>query len=166
MKALVELARPLSAAKYVVMTTFEDSDMAPGQKQFWYPWPYVEGLTIEEATNDLALIGTGIYGEPMPRQNGAPLRLITPWKYGFKSVKSLVRFTFSDTRPVNFWQALIPEEYGFWANVNPEVPHPRWSQAEERVLGTNAMVPTLPFNGYGEFVAHLYADMQGEQLYM
>lgn len=166
MKALVEFARPLSSARYVVMETFEDSDMAPGQKQFWYPWPYVEGLTIEEATNDLALIGTGIYGEPMPRQNGAPLRLVVPWKYGFKSVKSLVRFTFSDTRPVNFWQALIPEEYGFWANVNPEVPHPRWSQAEERVIGTNETVPTLPFNGYGEFVAHLYADMQGEQLYM
>lgn len=166
MKALVEFARPLSSARYVVMETFEDSSMAPGQKQFWYPWPYVEGLTIEEATNDLALIGTGIYGEPMPRQNGAPLRLVVPWKYGFKSVKSLVRFTFSDTRPVNFWQALIPEEYGFWANVNPEVPHPRWSQAEERVIGTDEMVPTLPFNGYGEFVAHLYADMQGEQLYM
>ena len=130
LKSLVDFARPLSSAQYLVMTTFEDSDMAPGQRQFWYPWPYVEGLTMAEATNDLAFIATGVYGKPMPKQNGAPLRLAVPWKYGFKSVKSIVRFTFTDTRPVSFWEELAANEYGFWANVNPEVPHPRWSQAE------------------------------------
>lgn len=166
LKALVDLARPLSSAKYLVMTTFEDSGTAPGQRQFWYPWPYVEGLTMAEATNDLAFIGTGMYGEPMPRQNGAPLRLVVPWKYGFKSVKSVVRFTFSDTRPVSFWEEIAGNEYGFWANVNPEVPHPRWTQAEERVLGTDEIVPTQLFNGYGEFVAQLYEGMADERLYM
>ena len=121
---------------------------------------------MEEATNDLAFIATGIYGEPMPPQNGAPLRLAVPWKYGFKSVKSLVRFTFTDERPVSFWEDLQDSEYGFWANVNPEVDHARWSQATERVLGTNERVPTLMFNGYGEFVADLYKGMDGEKLYM
>jgi len=167
MAELVKFAKPLSGAKYVAMETFKDADMAPGQKQFWYPWPYVEGLTIEEATNDLALIGTGIYGKPMPKQNGAPLRLVTPWKYGFKSIKSIVRFTFTDKRPKSFWERIQASEYGFWANVNPEVPHPRWSQATERVLGKgDERVPTLLFNGYGDYVADLYKNMKGEQLYM
>jgi sulfoxide reductase catalytic subunit YedY len=163
--ALVELARPLGSARYLRMETFMDPEMAPGQRQSWYPWPYIEGLTMAEATNDLAFIATGLYGKPMPRQNGAPLRLVTPWKYGFKSVKSTVRFTFTDQRPVTFWEAIQPSEYGFWANVNPEVPHPRWSQATERVLGSDERVPTQLFNGYGEYVAHLYRGLDGERLF-
>ena len=166
LKALVDFARPLTSAQYLVMTTFEDSEMAPGQRQFWYPWPYVEGLTMAEATNDLAFIATGIYGKPMPKQNGAPLRLAVPWKYGFKSVKSIVRFTFTDTRPVSFWEEIAGNEYGFWANVNPEVPHPRWSQAEERLLGTDEKVPTRLFNGYGAFVAGIYDGLDDEPLFM
>jgi sulfoxide reductase catalytic subunit YedY len=166
MKALVEFAKPLASAKYVWMYTFLDKTVAPGQRQFWYPWPYLEGLTIEEATNELAFIATGAYGKPIAKQNGAPLRLAAPWKYGFKSGKSIVRFTFSDKRPKTFWEALQASEYGFWANVNPEVPHPRWSQATERVLGSDQRVPTLLYNGYGEFVAHLYKDMKGEKLFM
>jgi len=166
LKSLVDFARPLSSAQYLVMTTFEDSDMAPGQRQFWYPWPYVEGLTMAEATNELAFIATGVYGKPMPKQNGAPLRLAVPWKYGFKSVKSIVRFTFTDTRPVSFWEELASNEYGFWANVNPEVPHPRWSQATERLIGTDERVPTRLFNGYGAFVAGLYDGLDDEPLFM
>ena len=164
--ALVELARPLSSAQYLIMTTFEDSSQAPGQRQFWYPWPYVEGLTMGEATNELAFIATGIYGEPMPRQNGAPLRLAVPWKYGFKSVKSIARFTFTDQRPVSFWEEIAGNEYGFWANVNPEVPHPRWSQATERMLGTDERLPTQLFNGYGGYVAQLYDGLEDERLFM
>ena len=139
--------------------------MAPGQRQSRYPWPYVEGLTIAEATNELAFIATGLYGKPIARQNGAPLRLAVPWKYGFKSVKSIVRFSFTETRPNTFWAVIQPSEYGFWANVNPQVPHPRWSQANERVLGTGERVPTQLFNGYAEFVAHLYDGLEGEHLF-
>jgi sulfoxide reductase catalytic subunit YedY len=165
MAAFIAYAKPLGSAKYVRMETFSDSAMAPGQKQFWYPWPYIEGLTIAEATNELAFMVTGLYGKPVPKQNGAPLRLATPWKYGFKSTKSIVRFTFTDKRPVSFWEELQKSEYGFWANVNPEVPHPRWSQASERVLGTDERRPTLKWNGYGEFVASLYDGLQGERLF-
>ncbi|SMF75441.1 sulfoxide reductase catalytic subunit YedY [Tistlia consotensis] len=163
---LVELAKPLSAAKYLKMVTLEDSDVMPGQRAGWYPWPYTEGLTIAEATNELAFIATGLYGKPIPRQNGAPLRLATPWKYGFKSVKSIVSFEFTDQRPQTFWEEIQPAEYGFWANVNPKVPHPRWSQASERVLGTDERVPTQLFNGYADYVADLYKGMEGEKLYM
>jgi methionine sulfoxide reductase catalytic subunit len=167
MKRLVEIAKPLSSAKYVRMETFNRPDVAPGLKASWYPWPYTEGLTIEEASNDLAFIGTGIYGKPMPKQMGAPIRLVTPWKYGFKSTKSIVRFTFTDQRPKTFWEALQASEYGFWANVNPKVPHPRWSQATEEVIGTNGnRVPTQLFNGYGEFVADLYTGKDNEKLWM
>lgn len=166
MKALVDYARPLSGAKYVVMRTFEDKSVAPGQRQFWYPWPYLDGITIEEATNELSMIGTGAYGKPMPKQNGAPLRLVVPWKYGFKQVKSIVRFTFTDKRPKSFWERVQAAEYGFWANVNPEVPHPRWSQATERVLGQEERVPTLLYNGYADYVADLYKDMKGEKLFI
>jgi len=166
LKALVDLARPSAGAKYVRMETFMDPSVAPGQNEFMYPWPYVEGLTIEEATNDLAFLVTGAYGKPVAKQDGAPLRLATPWKYGFKSIKSIVRFSFTDQRPVSYWQRIQASEYGFWANVNPEVPHPRWSQAMERVLGTNERRPTLLYNGYGEFVAPLYAGLQGERLFM
>jgi sulfoxide reductase catalytic subunit YedY len=166
LKALVELARPLGSAKYVVMTTFQNPDVAGGQRQFWYPWPYLEGLTIAEATNELAFIATGYYGKPIPKQNGAPLRLAVPWKYGFKHIKGIVRFSFEETQPKSFWQELVPAEYGFWANINPEVSHPRWSQAKERVLGLDEERPTLLYNGYAEFVADLYSGLEAERLYM
>jgi len=166
MKALVDFAKPLSSAKYVKLISFNNPEIATGQRATWYPWPYVEGLSIEEATNELAFIGTGLYGKPMPKQNGAPLRLVAPWKYGFKSTKGLVTFEFTDQRPVSFWEEIQAREYGFWANVNPEVPHPRWSQATERVLGSDERVPTQLYNGYGEFVAHLYEGMEGERLFM
>ena len=166
MKALLDFAKPTSGAKYVVMETFHDKAMAPGQRQFWYPWPYRDGLTIADAAHELTMIGTGAYGKPMPKQNGAPLRLIAPWKYGFKQVKSIVRFTFTDQRPVSFWEKIQGKEYGFWANVNPEVDHPRWSQATEKLLGTGDRVPTLLYNGYADQVAHLYKDMKGENLFM
>ena len=156
---LVKLAKPRPEAKYLRMETFLNPKVAPGQKQKWYPWPYVEGLTLQEAANELAFLATGIYGKPMPAQNGAPIRLVTPWKYGFKSVKSIRRFTFTDTRPVSFWEQLNAREYGFWANVNPMVPHPRWSQKTERLLGSNKNVATQIFNGYGPQVAGLYDGM-------
>ena len=156
---LVSFARPTASAKYLRMETFWDPSVAPGQKQDWYPWPYVEGLTLAEAVNELAFLATGIYGKPMPAQNGAPLRLVVPWKYGFKSIKSIVRFTFTDQRPVSFWEELNTQEYGFWANVNPDVPHPRWSQASERLLGSGDRVPTQIYNGYGAEVAGLYKGM-------
>jgi sulfoxide reductase catalytic subunit YedY len=165
MKALVDFARPVSAAKYLRMETFMNPDVAEGQRAVWYPWPYIEGLTIAEATNELAFMVTGIYGKPLPPQNGSPLRLATPWKYGFKSIKSIVKFTFTDQRPVSFWETLQASEYGFWANVNPDVPHPRWSQASERVLGSGERVPTQLFNGYAEFVADLYKGLENERLF-
>lgn len=163
---LVDMARPLSSAKYLRMETFLDPSVARGQKQSWYPWPYVEGLTMAEARNELAFLVTGAYGKPAANQFGAPLRLALPWKYGFKSIKSIVRFSFVKERPVSFWEEVQGSEYGFWANVNPEVPHPRWSQASERVLGTDERVPTRLFNGYGEQVAGLYAGLEGEKLFM
>lgn len=165
MRELVKLARPLSSAKYVLMETFENMQVASGQRQGFYPWPYTEGLTMAEATNELAFMVTGAYGKPVPKQNGAPLRLATPWKYGFKSIKSIVRIVFTDQRPRTFWEHLAPSEYGFWANVNPDVPHPRWSQKTERVLGTDERVPTQLFNGYGDYVAEIYAGMRGEPLF-
>ena len=163
---LVRLARPLSGAKYVRMETFLDKAMAPGQKAYWYPWPYVEGVTMAEAMNELAFLVTGAYGKPLHKQFGAPIRLHLPWKYGFKSIKSIVRVSFTDKRPKSFWETMQGREYGFWANVNPKVPHPRWSQATERVLGTGERIPTRIFNGYGRWVAHLYKGMKGEHLFM
>jgi sulfoxide reductase catalytic subunit YedY len=165
MKAMVELAKPLSSAKYVVMQTFMDPKIAAGQRQRWYPWPYTDSVTIAEATNELAFIATGLYGKPLAKQNGAPLRLVTPWKYGFKQVKSIVKVELTDQRPVGYWEKLQSSEYGFWANVNPKVPHPRWSQASERLLGTDERVPTQLFNGYAEFVADLYKGLENERLY-
>ena len=159
LKALVDFAKPSASAKYVRFETFLDKEMASGQAQFWYPWPYVEGVTMAEATNDLAFMVTGAYGKPLAKQFGAPLRLALPWKYGFKSIKSISRITFTDERPISFWGQIAAAEYGFWANVNPDVPHPRWSQATERVLHTGERVPTLPYNGYGEQVAGLYAEI-------
>ena len=165
LKALVDFARPSSSAKYLRMETFKDPSVASGQRAGWYPWPYVEGLTMAEATNDLAFIATGLYGKPIPKQNGAPLRLAVPWKYGFKSIKSLVRFTFTDEMPTSFWMDVLGAEYGFYANVNPGVPHRRWSQAEERVLGTKKMRKTLMYNGYEEQVAHLYKGMPQNKIF-
>ncbi len=162
---LVELAKPLSSAKYLRMETFLDPKTAPGQRQTWYPWPYVEGLTIAEATNELAFLVTGAYGKPVAKQMGAPIRLAVPWKYGFKSIKSIVRFNFTDQRPKSYWESLQGSEYGFWANVNPEVSHPRWSQASEELIGRNERRPTLLFNGYGEYVAHLYKGLEKERLW-
>jgi methionine sulfoxide reductase catalytic subunit len=165
MAAFVDFAKPLGSAKYVQMETFLDPTVAPGQKEFWYPWPYIEGVTIAEARNELAFLVTGMYGKPVPKQDGAPLRLVLPWKYGFKSVKSIVRFSFTEKRPETFWETVQGSEYGFWANVNPEVPHPRWSQATERVLGVDGRRPTLKWNGYGDFVAHLYDGLEKERLF-
>jgi sulfoxide reductase catalytic subunit YedY len=166
MAAFVDFAKPLGSAKYLQMVTFLDAKMAPGQKEFWYPWPYTEGVTIAEAGNELAFLVTGMYGHPVPKQDGAPLRLVLPWKYGFKSVKSIVRFSFTEKRPETFWETVQGSEYGFWANVNPDVPHPRWSQATERVLGTDGRRPTIKWNGYGEFVAHLYNGLDKERLFV
>jgi methionine sulfoxide reductase catalytic subunit len=163
---LVDLAEPRVEAKYVVFTTLADPKTMPGLAMQFYPWPYTEGLTIEEARNELAFMVVGMYGKTVPPQNGAPLRVALPWKYGFKSAKSIVKVEFSDKRPVSFWQGLQDEEYGFWANVNPAVPHPRWSQATETLLGSDERVPTRIFNGYGDYVADLYKGMTGEKLYM
>jgi sulfoxide reductase catalytic subunit YedY len=162
---LIDLARPLGSAKYVRMETFNDPKVAPGLRQTWYPWPYVEGLTMAEATNELTFLATGAYGHPIAKQQGAPLRLAVPWKYGFKSIKSIVSFSFTDKRPKGMWEALQSSEYGFWANVNPEVSHPRWSQASEEVIGTGERRPTLLFNGYGDYVAGLYKGMENERLW-
>jgi sulfoxide reductase catalytic subunit YedY len=156
-KALIDYVQPTSSAKYVRLITFNRPEQAPGIKtQPWYPWPYFEGLTMAEATNELTLLATGIYGHALPKQHGAPIRLITPWKYGYKSIKSIVKIEFTKKQPPTFWNKLAPDEYDFWANVNPEVPHPRWSQATERLIDTGESVPTKKFNGYGEYVAHLY----------
>ena len=167
MAKLVELAQPLSSAKYIKMETFLDREVASGQRASWYPWPYVEGLTMAEATNELAFLVTGAYGKPVSKSQGAPLRLAVPWKYGFKSVKSITHFTFTDQRPKTYWEALQASEYGFWANVNPQVPHPRWSQATESSIGgvVGERRPTLLFNGYAEFVADMYKGLEKERLW-
>ncbi|WP_108662061.1 protein-methionine-sulfoxide reductase catalytic subunit MsrP [Acuticoccus kandeliae] len=162
---LVAFAKPTSGARYIRMETFLNPDVASGQRQSWYPWPYVEGVTMEEAMNPLAFMVTGLYGKPIEEQNGAPLRIALPWKYGFKSVKSIVRFTFTDKQPSSFWMDIAPSEYGFWANVNPEVPHPRWSQAMEEPLGGNDRIPTLLYNGYAEEVAGLYKDLGDQKIF-
>ena len=162
---LVKLAEPLGSAQYVTFTSLADEKHMPGMRSPFYSWPYLEGVTMQEAANDLAFMSVGIYGKQIPPQNGAPIRLTLPWKYGFKHAKSVVKITFTDKRPVSFWENLSPSEYGFWANVNPAVPHPRWSQAYERLIGTSDMVPTQIWNGYGEFVASIYADKQNERLF-
>jgi sulfoxide reductase catalytic subunit YedY len=161
----MDMVQPLGSAKYVRMETFDTQSWAPGMRSPWYSWPYVEGLTIAEATNELAFMVTGAYGKPAPKQMGAPIRLAVPWKYGFKSVKSIVRFNFTDQRPKSYWEQLQGGEYGFWANVNPEFSHPRWSQATEEVIGTNERRPTLLFNGYGDYVAGLYKGLEKERLW-
>jgi len=163
MAKLVEMAQPLSSAKYVRMETFFDKAMAPEQRKAYYPWPYIEGLTIAEATNELTFMVTGAYGKPVPKQMGAPIRLAVPWKYGFKSAKSIVRIRFVDKQPKTSWETAAPNEYGFYSNVNPQVDHPRWSQASERRIGEDGLLakrrPTLMFNGYEAQVGQLYAGM-------
>ncbi|MBM4075710.1 MAG: protein-methionine-sulfoxide reductase catalytic subunit MsrP, partial [Planctomycetes bacterium] len=156
LKKLIESVGPQADAKFVEFQTFNRPEEADTMSDSSFPWPYTEGLTIEEATNDLALIATGIYGEPLPKQHGTPVRLVIPWKYGFKSIKSIVRITLTNTRPKTFWNVVNPREYGFEANVDPQVSHPRWSQATEWMLGTREQFPTVKYNGYGEYVASLY----------
>ncbi|MDJ0751322.1 MAG: protein-methionine-sulfoxide reductase catalytic subunit MsrP [Woeseiaceae bacterium] len=153
---------PTSKAKYVAFETLHDPSRMPGQRRRVLDWPYREGLTIAEATNPLTILAVGLYGEVIPNQNGAPIRLVVPWKYGFKSIKSIVKIRFTERRPKTSWNMATPREYGFYANVNPDVDHPRWSQARERRIGAGLFAskqPTLMFNGYGEHVAHLYKDL-------
>jgi sulfoxide reductase catalytic subunit YedY len=163
LRTLIDLAQPKSSARWLRMRSFENSSWATGQLQIWYPWPYTEGLRMDEARNELAFLATGVYGKPLPKQMGAPLRLAVPWKYGFKSIKGIQHFTFTSARPLTFWEQVAPAEYGFWANVNPEVAHPRWSQARERVLGETGLRPTMMFNGYAGQVAGLYAEFDGRR---
>ncbi len=153
---LLKSVEPQPAAKYVEFTTFNRPEQATEMSDLSYPWPYTEGLTIDEATNELAFIATGIYGVPLPKQHGAPIRLVVPWKYGFKSIKSIVRITLTDKQSPTFWNELIPHEYAFEANVEPDVSHPRWSQETEWMLGTQERYDTVKYNGYGEYVAKLY----------
>jgi sulfoxide reductase catalytic subunit YedY len=168
-RALIDHVGARSSARYVAMQTANRPEEMPGiPAQDWYPWPYTEALTIDEARNELAFLSTGSYGNPQPKQNGAPIRLITPWKFGFKNIKSIVRIEFTRDRPGTFWSDLQPREYGFWGNINPAVPHPRWSQAAETFINTGERVSTKKFNGYGEWVAELYVDLEeeyGEALY-
>jgi len=168
---LIKRFKPLSTAKYVEFTTLEAPKQMIGQRSRFstIDWPYVEALRIDEAMSPLTLMAVGLYGEILPKQNGAPIRLVVPWKYGFKSIKSIVKIRFTETRPINTWQAIAPREYGFYANVNPEVSHPRWSQAKERRLPSGLFnsnrIETQMFNGYGEQVAHLYKGMDLREHY-
>jgi len=162
---ILKRLEPTSRAKYVEFTTLYDPKQMPGQRLPVLDWPYVEGLRMDEAMNPLTILAVGLYGETLPNQNGAPLRLVVPWKYGFKGIKSIVRIRFTEKQPVNSWQKAAPREYGFYANVNPTVDHPRWSQAKERRLGEFLKRETLPFNGYAEQVAHLYTGMDPRKLY-
>jgi sulfoxide reductase catalytic subunit YedY len=156
---LIKRLEPSSRAKYVSFTTLLDPEQLPGQASRVLHWPYVEALRIDEATHPLAFMALGLYGSPLPGQNGAPLRLVVPWKYGFKGIKSIVEIAFVDSEPKTTWNRAAPDEYGFYANVNPKVDHPRWSQATERRIGELTRRATLPFNGYGNEVAHLYTGM-------
>jgi len=159
---LVRLASPLSGAKYVRFETLYDPEQFPDQKRSFFKaldYPYVEGLRMDEAMHPLSIMAVGLYGHSLPPQNGAPLRLVVPWKYGFKSIKSIVRVSFTDSEPLNSWQKAAPNEYGFYANVNPNVDHPRWSQKRERLLGQFFKQQTLMFNGYEKEVGHLYRGM-------
>ncbi|MGC8779645.1 MAG: protein-methionine-sulfoxide reductase catalytic subunit MsrP [Anaerolineae bacterium] len=163
--ALLKEAEPLSAARYVRFETLLDPEQMPGQRMRFFPWPYVEGLRLDEAMHDLRILSTGLYGKLLLPQNGAPLRLVVPWKYGFKSIKSIVKIELVEEQPKSFWMIMASDEYGFYANVNPDVDHPRWSQASERRIGELGRRRTLPFNGYAEEVAALYAGMDLRQNY-
>ena len=157
--ALLKEVEPTSDAKYVLLETIYDPEQMPGQNSSWYQWPYVEGLRLDEAMHDLTILAIGLYGKPLLPQSGAPVRLVVPWKYGFKNIKSIVKIDLIAEQPTSLWMAATPHEYGFYANVNPEVPHPRWSQATERRIGELSRRPTLLFNGYEEEVAALYEGM-------
>ncbi|HEY5983449.1 MAG TPA: protein-methionine-sulfoxide reductase catalytic subunit MsrP [Anaerolineales bacterium] len=157
--SLLKTVEPTTDAKYVAFTSLHDSKQFPGQASGFYPWPYTEGLRLDEAMNDLALMVTGLYGAPLPPQDGAPLRLVVPWKYGFKGIKAIVKIELVAEQPETFWKTIASNEYGFYANVNPDVPHPRWLQSSERRIGELSRRPTLMFNGYAEQVASLYAGM-------
>ncbi len=156
---LLKRVEPTSRARYVAFTSLLDPEQMPGQRRRILPWPYVEGLRIDEAIHPLVILAVGLYGKVLPNQNGAPLRLVVPWKYGFKGIKSIVKITLTEKQPPTTWNVVAPHEYGFYANVNPAVDHPRWSQASERRIGELRRRPTLPFNGYAEEVAGLYAGM-------
>jgi sulfoxide reductase catalytic subunit YedY len=156
---LLREVEPQSGAQYVRFETVTRPEEMPGQRDPWFPWPYVEGLRLDEAMHDLTILSTGLYGKQLLPQNGAPVRLVVPWKYGFKSIKSIVKIDLVAEQPTSLWMASAPHEYGFYANVNPDVPHPRWSQATERRIGELGRRPTLMFNGYEEEVAALYAGM-------
>jgi methionine sulfoxide reductase catalytic subunit len=156
---LLKAIEPTSAAKYVRFETIFNPDEMPGQKTPFYPWPYQEGLRLDEAMNNLAILATGLYGNELPAQNGGGIRLVVPWKYGFKSIKAITKIELVDQPPATMWSTIAPDEYGFYANVNPEVNHPRWSQASERRIGELKRRPTLKFNGYADQVAGLYAGM-------
>ncbi len=156
---LLERVEPMGGAAYVAFETLLDPERMPGQKGDVLPWPYIEGLRIDEAMHPLTLLAVGFYGHELPAQNGAPVRLVVPWKYGFKGIKSIVKITLQATRPATTWNRSAPGEYGFFANVNPEVDHPRWSQATEQRIGESGRRPTLLFNGYGSQMAHLYSGM-------
>ncbi len=156
---LLKAVEPTSSAKYVRFETLLDKEQMQGQGSPSYPWPYQEGLRLDEAMNDLTILATGLYGEPLPPQSGGPIRLVVPWKYGFKSIKAIVKIELTDKQPETLWETIAPDEYGFYANVNPNVDHPRWSQASERRIGELSRRPTLMFNGYEEQVAYLYKDM-------
>jgi sulfoxide reductase catalytic subunit YedY len=162
---LLKAVEPTSDAKYVRFETIMDEEKMPGLTQPFYPWPYQEGLRLDEAMHDLTLMATGLYGSSLPNQNGAPLRLVVPWKYGFKSLKAIVKIELVDYQPATYWNTIAPNEYGFYSNVNPEVDHPRWSQASERRIGESGRRETLMFNGYAEEVAGLYAGMDLNENY-
>ena len=162
---LIKRVNPTSKAKYIEFTTLLDPSQMPGQRRQVLDWPYVEGLRMDEAMNPLALLCFGMYGEDLPNQDGAPLRVVLPWKYGFKSAKAIIRIRFTEKQPLNSWNVATPREYGFYANVNPNVDHPRWSQAKERRLGEFLKRPTLLFNGYGDQVASLYSGMDLKKNY-
>ena len=157
LKALLDKVQPQPGAAYVKMTSFYKPFTALGQLEFWEPWPYTEALTIKEAMNELAFMAVGIYGHPLPKQHGAPIRLVVPWKYGFKSIKSVVKIELVKSKPATFWNTLQGLEYDFQANVDPRIPHPRWSQAMEQMIGTGEKRRTQPYNGYGKYVGSLYA---------
>ncbi len=159
LSVLLKEADPMTSAKYVSFQSLSRPEEMPGQKNDLYPWPYLEGLRLDEAYQDLTLLATGLYGKPMPSQNGAPIRLVVPWKYGFKSAKSIVRITLVEEQPRTFWNTLAPQEYGLYSNVNPNKDHPRWSQATERRVGETDRRETLMFNGYEDEVSGLYAGM-------
>ena len=156
---VIKRADPNSKAKFVAFTTLMDTKQMPGERTGVLPWPYTEGLRLDEAQHPLALLAVGVYGRVLPNQNGAPLRLVLPWKYGFKSIKSIVRITLTDSQPKTAWNQAAPNEYGFYSNVNPTVDHPRWSQATERRIGEFFKRKTLMFNGYADQVASMYAGM-------